>query len=440
MANFGFSLRLALGLLPQTEKIEAKENALKQEFEKLIQLSNSDILEEYNTLHNYIKSQEFINAKKSIQALKYKNSEEYTQEKEFITLQKDKGIKNYFEVLQTSECKQIEEGAEGEHLDKFKNSKQYQLFLQTKNSRELARYNELNELVKSDEFIERKNYLLDADKYKKSEEYAKEERFKELSKNEDIVWYLKNKDSKKYDKLKAWNLTFEDTFNDNAINTDKWMNSYFWGEMLLKDRYVLSGDRHYYTDNKNLNLNGNTLQIITKSEKAKGKVWNHKYGFSEQEFDYTSGMLSTAQSFRQKYGRFEAKVKIDAESPVYQAFWLKGEKLLPEIDVFKYNTDKKNQMLMSLSNGNVKNANDAHNSTTKISGTSLGKGFYIYSVDWTPNKISWKINNIEVCSTDRHIPNEPLYIILSAGLVHEAQGNIQSAFEIDWVRCYEKAE
>lgn len=435
MANFSFSLRLALGLLPQTAKIENKKNQLRNEFDKITEIANSKLLEEYYELEEYVQSQEFKNAKASICSLDYKKSEEYRQEQQYLNLEKKDSIKNYFKVLQSAEYKNLEKQKD-EETEKFKNSKEYQLFLEVEKSTELSEYNNLKKTINSEKFQDTKNYLEDKDRYKKTEEYAKESRYLALSKDENIIWYLKNKNSKKFDEIKKWKITFEENFSDKQVNEQKWMNSYFWGKMLLNDRYVLSGDKHYYTDNKNINLTGKSLKIVTRKENAKGKVWHPKMGFSEQSFDYTSGMLSTAHSFRQKYGKFEAKIKIDGENPVFQAFWLKGENILPEIDIFKFNTHENKKMLMTTAVGN---AEEYKKISTKFNGGSFAKDFYIYSLDWTPEKITWKINDIEVYSTSEKIPDEPMYILLSAGINKETNNeNIQSNYEIDWIRCYEK--
>lgn len=435
MANFSFSLRLALGLLPQTTKIENKKNQLENELEKLNEIANSDLLAEYYELERYIQSQEFKNAKASIRSLNYKKSEEYRQEKKLLKLEKSTSIKNYFKVLQSADYQNLEK-EENEKTEKFKKSKEYQFFLETEKSAELNEYKQLKEIINSEAFLNTKNYLEDKERYKKTEEYAKESRYIELSKNADIIWYLKNKNTKKFDEIKKWKITFEENFASQQIDEQKWMNSYFWGKMLLNDRYVLAGDKHYYTDNKNINLTGNLLKIITKKENAKGKVWHPKTGFSEQNFDYTSGMLSTAHSFRQKYGKFEAKIKIDSETPVFQAFWLKGERILPEIDIFKFNTHENKKMLMTSAVGNAEKHKEK---STKFNGGSLAKDFYIYSIDWTPERITWKINDIEVYSISEEIPNEPMYILLSAGINKEVNNtNIQSNYEIDWIKCYEK--
>jgi len=385
-------------------------------FKHYVSFKDSDELKQYEELKSYIASNDY---KEALNNYTYKNSDEYKKELTFAELQKSVEISNWV---------------------KYKKSKPYLLFLKIEGSDLLNEYQELDEFIASDDFKQLKEYMLDKQKWEKTEEHQKEVRYNELSKSDDIKWYLAIKDSNKFDEIKAWKLTFEDDFTSGKVEEEKWMNSFFWGKMLINDRYVLAGDKHFFTDNKNIELNGTSIKIITKKEKTQGKVWHPVHGFSTQEYDYTSGMLTTAHSFRQQYGRIEAKIKINAEYPVYQAFWLKGEKILPEIDIFKFNMDKKNRFQMSNYWGDAADSKTASRKTTKMNGSTFAKDYFIYTLDWTENKLTWKVNGLEVFSTTEGIPNEPLYLLLSAGLQKEPTDELtSSSFEIDWVRCYEKA-
>ncbi len=72
-------------------------------------------------------------------------------------------------------------------------------------------------------------------------------------------------------------------------------------------------------------------------------------------------------------------------------------------------------------------------------GSTFTKDYFIYSLDWSENKLVWKINGMEVFSTNQGVPNEPLYLMLSAGIQKEPSQEFEtSSFEIDWVKCYEK--
>ena len=479
MANFSFALRLALGLLPKTEKIESDRKQLIDEYNKLEEFKKSDTLKNFNKLQEYVDSAEFKSIKSKITSLNYADSEYCSKEKQFIALEKDKRVKNYYNVSQSADLKRFEAAANSDALKRVKelaetvnsadfqqakadkstpekmaecksllqeyksltknseikfwtqyqNKSAYKLYVETSNSSLIADYEELKAYVNSDEFKTQKEYLLDKNRFNKSEEAKREQEYVNMKNSEEIKWYEATVNSNKFDELKAWTLTFEDNFDDAKVDESKWMNSFFMGKMVLNDRYVLAGDKQYYTDNKNIDIKQSVLSIVTKKEKASGKVWNAKLGFLTQDFDYTSGLLSTANSFRQQYGRFEAKIKINSQAPVYQAFWLKGENKEPEIDIFKYNI-KKGQMQLSAYNKGAAVGN-------KFGGSGLAKDFFIYTIDWNADKIVWKINGYEVASAKNNI-NEPLFIMLSAGLNKDAD-NLPAAMQIDWVRCYEKA-
>jgi beta-glucanase (GH16 family) len=441
-------------------------------------------IEEYEALNEYLNSGEF---KENLQNADYSNSGEYKKEQEYLKLKKDARLKKYFkfenstalqsfnrtqesaefkelneltQYISSNEYKEKLEGLKWEnsegfakekeleqlnndenikHWLKFQKDKQYLVFKEVEGSELLEEYQLLKEYVDSSGFAEEKSYLLDKQKYQKTQEYKDEERLKELENSEDIKWYFKVKDSNKFDSLQAWRLTFEEEFELGKIDQEKWMNAFFWGKMLMDDRYVMAGDKAYFTDNKNLEFNGTTVKIVAKNEKVSGKVWHPQFGFNQQDFDYTSGMLSTAHSFRQQYGKFEAKIKINSTPGFYQAFWLKGEKIVPEIDVVKFNMGKNNRMQFSVISGDAKDYKNAKNVTTKFGGGSFSKDFFIYTLEWGPEKISWKINHQEVYSTSENIPKEPMYLMLSAGLQNNA-GALPAGMEIDWVRVYERNE
>lgn len=89
---------------------------------------------------------------------------------------------------------------------------------------------------------------------------------------------------------------------------------------------------------------------------------------------------------------------------------------------------------------NVWGTNKNERATSKLSGSSFTKDFFIYSLDWTPEKITWKINGIELYSITSSIPDEPMYLMLSSGILKDEEPtNLPAAFEVDWVRCYERA-
>jgi hypothetical protein len=544
------SLKLLLGMIPSTSKIEHAEKALIREFERLTTFSESEVLSRYNELNALVNSSAFIEKCKNIKSLNYKDSDEYQNEKEYHSLQKSKDIIWYFKTMAGSNLKRFREmdGSEKinnfeslqkfiespafrekqkmkpitfrdsdeyrkldeykalrkdpeikaflkpprkrsffgrkkpapkveiaktrailryEELDKFvkspafrekqrmkpitfrdseefkrlteykrlkgtleikeyykfKNSKEYASYLDTLNSSRLKRYHELKDYVATPEFKKTKEYLLDKKRFEKTEMFSQEKEFKKLRKNPDILWYFKIKDSDKFDILKSRDLTFYDEFEGEKLDTSKWLTNYFWGEKLLKDRYSVESDLQAYTERENFEVRSSVLKINTRPQKIKGKVWSASNGFTTKDFEYTSGLINTGNSFRQKYGLFTAKIKL-GNPTARNSFWMLAEKITPHLDIcrtsggkvwFDYLSTKGNKYLTSL-------------------GSKYSGDFYIYSLEWTPDKMVWKINNTEVFTQTTDLPADPMYILLSGGLNKPV--NSTTSMEIDWIRVY----
>jgi len=162
------SLKLILGLIPSTSKIEQAEKALTDEFEKLKAFVKSELLSKYTGLHDLVNSSAFIQNKKEIESLRYKNSEEYNKEKEFLSLQKAKDIVQYFKTVT------------GGVLQRFK---------ELDGSQKIRDFEELQNFIKSNAFRQRQK--MKPITFKDSDEYRKFLEFKSLKKDPEIKAYFK---------------------------------------------------------------------------------------------------------------------------------------------------------------------------------------------------------------------------------------------------------
>jgi len=531
------SLRLLLGLIPSTSKIEQAEKALIDEFEKLKAFANSNLLAKYTKLHDLVNSSSFVQKRKEIESLKYKNSEEYNKEREFLSLQKSRDILMYFKTISGSMLKRFRDldGSskirDFEELEsfiksnafrqkqkmkpitfkdsdeyrrlleyqtlkkdpeikaflkapsnltkskavlryeelvnfiksaeflakknmrpitfkdteeykklleynrqknspdikeyyKFKSSKEYANFLNTDGSTRLEHYNELKEYVATPVFRERKNYLLDTKRFEKTEEYKDVQEYEKLKKNEDIVWYFKVKDSDKFDVLKNKELTFSDNFDGDRLDTKKWLTKYYWGEKLLKDNYSVETDLQAYTEKDNFEIRNSLLKIHTKPQKVTGKVWSASSGFLTREFGYTSGLINSGKSFRQKYGIFSAKIKLGNPS-ARNNFWMLSDKITPHIDICRTSNNKVWTDFV---------ADPGRFSKSSI-GPRYANDFYIYTLEWTQDKLVWKINDEVIFKQTSNVPQEPMYVLLAGGLDKPING--MTTMEVDWVKVFQ---
>lgn len=383
--------------IPATAKIESDEAALVKDHKEFLAYKNSEELARFEELDKIVNTSDFKSRVKAIKSQKFKTTEEYKKEREYLSLRK------------------------------------------SKNPDSQQKLKELEAYVNSEEFKKVKDYmaLKPKAKYEQSKEYKQEQEYLELKNSEKITWFKKLQKKNEFESLKKWELTFEDDFKEGSLDTGKWMTNYYWGEKLLKDTYALPGDKHIYTKGKNLEFADSVLKIVTRKEQVSGKAWDPVMGFKPQDFDYTSGLISTGKSFRQQYGRVRAKIRM-SRAPVRQAMWMVSDRILPHIDVAKVEGGK---VFHGNFWGNIAEKGGVRKKIKKKGAGRFTSDFFIYSVEWSPEKIVWKINEKVIMSQTQGIPQDPLYLVFSAGVskgILESQ--LPSTMEIDWVKVYKKAE
>jgi beta-glucanase (GH16 family) len=268
------------------------------------------------------------------------------------------------------------------------------------------------------------------ERYETTEEYQKETEYQTLKKSEKVVWYYKTKKKYPFKELERWDLTFEENFNAGNLDREKWMTRYFWGEKTMDSSFVLEDDISFITDGDNIEFYDKKARIVTKAEKTEGLAWRAEQGFVLQNFDYTSGLISTSKSFQQKYGVFKAKVKM-ARGTVAQSFWMNSETMLPHVDVARFENGK------LYANYFWGKGGSPHKSLSKTNGAKYADEYFIFTLEWSPNKLVWKINDKVFKTQSSGVPQEEMSLNFSANLKEGAvESGLPAAMEIDWIRVY----
>lgn len=331
------------------------------------------------------------------------------KEKSFKQLSKSSAVKSYF---------------------KFLNSTKYKNFQSFEKSKELADYLAMEKYLQSDDH---KNLLkkLNQGKEAAANKQKEHDTFKNSKK---YKWYVGLKGTNKFDVLKKWQIVFEDDFSAAKLNKEKWMTRYFWGDKLIGDAYALENDKAFPTDGKNIETGGN-LKIHTRREKVTGKMWKQPFGFLPQEFDYTTGLVSTAKTHRQKFGKIEAKIKVNYAKPVNFHFWMTTDNNLPHIDILKLQTNK-SQVDVGHVFAQGKDKPGRQNSEFK--GLDVAQDFFIYTLEWSKEKLTWKINEVVVHEQTQNIPNESMYLVFNSSVTGKpSDAGLPASMEVDWVKCYQ---
>ena len=67
----------------------------------------------------------------------------------------------------------------------------------------------------------------------------------------------------------------------------------------------------------------------------------------------------------------------------------------------------------------------------------LGNDYYIFTLEWTKDKLVWMINDLVVKEVRENIPDVPMYVGFNLGTTVAPNDNsLPGKMEIDWVKVY----
>lgn len=320
--------------------------------------------------------------------------------------------------------------------DKFREDNDFCSFL--KDSGKPAHFEKLEAQILSPEYESRKRLLKKfswksrrpEEKWSLSKERKQMLEYKQLKKDQDLRRYYTLLKDPVFNQYRCWQLTFEDRFSGPYLNSEKWIVRYYAGERLLKDSYGVGKDVQLFMSG-NVELNEKGLCLEFRKESVEGKYWDSKLGIVNKRYAYTSGMVNTALSFRQHKGRFEAKIRVD-NSEVEQCFWLAGDGLLPHVNIMK--CGQQGFLSQCLTDFNQVNTSDQFADKP----VRLKSGYYIFTFDWTAEKLVWKINDCVIKSSQNKLPDLPLFAVLSFGSTKNivAENVLPAKMQVEWVRFY----
>jgi beta-glucanase (GH16 family) len=152
---------------------------------------------------------------------------------------------------------------------------------------------------------------------------------------------------------------------------------------------------YYTTSTSNVSQDGQGHLAITARKDNPGnyQCW---YGTCT----YTSGRILTAGKFAQKYGHFEASIKIPKGQGMWPAFWMLGDNIgsvgwpqSGEIDIMENVGNTPNTTYGTIHGPGYSGANGVGGN--KTIGSALGDAFHTYAIDWSPNLIIWTLDGQE---------------------------------------------
>lgn len=166
-------------------------------------------------------------------------------------------------------------------------------------------------------------------------------------------------------------------------------------------------------------------------------------------FAYTSGLLSSQNTFEQTYGYFEARIKVPVGQGLWSAFWLKTHHAHtpkglpawpPEIDVMEF-IGTRTDRYYTTAHWDV--MPDNKKSGSAVLNVNPGADFNAYGVLWTPDQTVFYFNRQPVKTIEtKPNHNVPMFMVLNLALGGKWPGNVSDSalparLEVDWVAAYE---
>ena len=247
----------------------------------------------------------------------------------------------------------------------------------------------------------------------------------------------------------GWTLTWSDEFNapdGTPVDTSKWVletGGNGWGNQELE---------YYTTRPENAFQQGGNLII---------KVTKEKYtGADNVTRDYTSARLKTAGKFSQKYGRFEARIKIPRGQGIWPAFWMLGDDFTKigwpkcgEIDIME-NIGKEPTLVHGTIHGPGYSGDKGISSPFSLpDNANFADDFHVYAVEWEPKAIRFYVDDhLYATRTPAELPkgtkwvyDHPFFLLLNVAVGGGWPGNPDATTEfpqtmlVDYVRVYKRS-
>jgi len=242
-----------------------------------------------------------------------------------------------------------------------------------------------------------------------------------------------------------WVLTWSDDFNGrsgSAPDSSKWVvesGGSGWGNKELE----------YYTDrSRNVRQENGHLVIEAIKEKFTGRDGVVR--------NYTSARLKTHGHFFQKYGRFEARIKVPQARGLWPAFWLLGDDFpsvgwpaCGEIDIMENGGAEPAAIHGSL-HGPGYSAENALTGTFTFPNVRVADDFHLFAVEWEAERVRFYVDGeLYATKTPSDLPagthwvfDHPFFIILNLAVGGNLPGSPEDSTTfpqrmlVDFVRVY----
>ena len=202
-----------------------------------------------------------------------------------------------------------------------------------------------------------------------------------------------------------------------------------------------NNELQYYTDRpENVTVQNGKLLITARKESFEGS-------------SYTSSRLVTKGKFEQRYGRFEARMRLPYGSGIWPAFWMLGGDIdtnpwpaAGEIDIMEYAGSSPTVVFGSV-HGPGYSGGEAITKEYKLQNDRFDTKFHVFGIEWGPKYINYYIDDVlynQITPADvtgEWVFDKPFYILINLAIggpfgVPNDETVFPQTMLVDYVRVY----
>lgn len=166
---------------------------------------------------------------------------------------------------------------------------------------------------------------------------------------------------------------------------------------------------------------------------------------------YHIAQIATHKTFKQKFGYFECRARVNHELGAHTAFWLQSPALSQglndtakfgtEIDIFEYHINQGKDWVYHNLHWNGYGA-DHKRAGTRVKKSGIGDGFHRFGLLWSADEYVFYVDGEETWRTSEAVSHIPQYLILSVELSgwggDVSKAALPDTFLIDYVRVFQR--
>ncbi|HET8728698.1 MAG TPA: family 16 glycosylhydrolase [Alphaproteobacteria bacterium] len=234
----------------------------------------------------------------------------------------------------------------------------------------------------------------------------------------------------------GWVMTFEDNFD--TLDRSTWDTKYPWGDRFQQNEMQFYSDDSVGVDPFSVE---DGVLTIEAAEATEGNAGSQAY---PEGLPYTSGLLSSHESFSQQYGYFEMNAKLPEGKGMEPAFGLlpMDQEGAPEADVMEIVGSAPS----TLETPNQSNDEDGSSGDDAEAG-NMSDGFHRYGLAWNEDEVILYFDGQEMARTDTPSDfHEPMYMLANLAVGGDGPGaadsdtQLPAEMEIDYIRAYQYAD